>query len=456
MAKTLGIITEYDPYHKGHAYFLEEAKRMSGADRTIAVMSGAFVQRGEPAMLDKYLRAEAAVRNGVDLVVEMPFAYGATGPENFARGGVRILSALGVVDAFAFGSESAKTEPMKELAKSLAFESAELSSKISLELAKGITFPAARHAAVEKEFGREAADMLIKPNDILGVEYIKQLYLIEAEKTKRGLICFHPGAGAKGELLLEAIHAVHRKGPGEDGADNETRFAGAGAIRALFREGRIGEAFTYMPASIAELIQHRIHEYQPDISVWEMRTEHDLRIDMGKHKRTNGLGMVFSEALFEPFQYALLSIGPRASSAIYTAAEGVENRLFEGAMRAKNYYELVSLVKSKRFTESRIRRLVLHTTLRLSKADMRRAMNERICSRILAFNDKGAEILKDAQNAEAAARGVVLYQNLRVQEDELSRSPALIELTVRADKLYHMLVEGNLTGYRYSPEPIRV
>jgi len=456
LTKTLGIITEYDPYHKGHAYFLEEAKQLSGADRTIAVMSGAFVQRGEPAMLDKYLRAEAAVRNGVDLVVEMPFAYGATGPENFARGGIRLLSALGIVDAIAFGSESATVEPMKELAKALAFESADLSRQISLELAKGITFPAARHAAVETEFGKEAADMLIKPNDILGVEYLKQLYLIEAEKTKRGLICFHPGAGATGEPLLDAVFAVHRKGPGEDGADSEMRFAGAGAIRALFREGRLGEAFSYMPITTAELIQHRIHEYQPDISVWEMRTEHDLRIDMGQRRRTSGLGMVFSEALFEPFQYALLSIGPRASSAIYTAAEGVENRLFEGAMRAKNYYELVSLVKSKRFTESRIRRLVLHTTLRLSKADMRRAMSERICARILAFNDKGADILKDARGADATARGAVLYQNLRVQEEELSRSPALIELTVRADKLYHMLVEGNLTGYRYSPEPIRV
>jgi len=456
MAKTLGIITEYDPYHKGHAYFLKEAKKMCGADRTIAVMSGAFVQRGEPAILDKYVRAEAAVRNGVDLIVEMPFAYGATGPENFARGGVRLLSALGVVDAIAFGSESANIEPMKELAKALAFESAELSRQITLELAKGITFPSARHAAVVTEFGKEAADMLIKPNDILGIEYLKQLYLIEAEKTKRGLICFHPGAGAVGEPLLDAVYAVHRKGPGDDGADSETRFAGAGAIRAMLREGRLGEAFTYIPSSMKELIQHRIHEYQPEISLWEMRSEHDLRIDMRKRRRTSGLGMVFPEALFEPFQFALLSIGPRASSSIYTAAEGVENRLFEGAMRANNYYELVSFVKSKRFTESRIRRLVLHTTLRLSKADMRRAMSERICARILAFNDKGAEILKDMRGGDASARGVVLYQSLRVQEDELSRSPALIELTVRADKLYHMLLEGNLTGYRYSPEPIRV
>ena len=456
MAKTLGIITEYDPYHKGHAYFLDEAKRLSGADRTIAVMSGAFVQRGEPALLDKYLRAEAAVRNGVDLVVEMPFAYGATGPENFARGGIRIMSSLGIVDALAFGSESARVDPMKDLAKALAFEDAALSRQITLELAKGITFPAARHAAVEAELGKESAEFLIRPNDILAIEYLKQLYLIEAETTRRGLICFHPGSAVKEEPLLNAIYAVERKGPGPDGTDSEMQFAGAGAIRAMFREGRLGEAFSYLPTPTAELIQYRIHEYQPDISVWEMRTERDLRIDMGRRRRTSGLGMVFPEALFDPFQYALLSIGPRASSAIYTAAEGVENRLFEGAMRAKNYYELISLVKSKRFTESRIRRLVLHTTLRLSKADMKRAMSERICARILAFNDKGAEILKDARDAGTPVRGVVLYQNLRVQEDELARSPALIELSVRADKLYHTIVEGNLTGYKYSPEPIRV
>ncbi|MDR3365014.1 MAG: nucleotidyltransferase family protein [Clostridiales Family XIII bacterium] len=456
MAKTLGIITEYDPYHKGHAYFLDEAKRLSGADRIVAVMSGSFMQRGEPALFDKYLRAEAAVRNGVDLVIELPFAYGATGPENFAHGGIRLLSSIGVVNAIAFGSESARIEPMKELAGALAFENAALSRQIAEGLATGVSYPAARHEAVAAEIGGEAAELLVKPNDILAVEYLKQLYLIEAETGKRGLICFHPGVAAKGEPLLEEIYAVERKGPGPNGSDQELRFAGAGAIRALLREGRLGEAFSYMPAQTAELIQNRIHEYQPDISVWEMRTEHDLRIETGLRWHTSALGMVFPEALFDPFQFALLSIGPRASSAIYTAAEGVENRLFEAAMRAKNYYELVALVKSKRFTESRIRRLVLHTALRLSKADMKRAMSERICGRILAFNDTGAEILRDAREADAPARGAVLYQNLRVQEDELSKSPALIELSVRADKLYHMMVEGNLIGYRYSPEPVRV
>ena len=125
-------------------------------------------------------------------------------------------------------------------------------------------------------------------------------------------------------------------------------------------------------------------------------------------------------------------------------------------MRAKDYYELVSLVKSKRFTESRIRRLVLHTTLRLSKADMKRAMNERICARILAYNDRGEEILNEAREANSAARGVVLYQNLRIQEEELAKSPALIELSVRADKLYHMVVEGSMANYKYSPEPVRI
>ena len=456
MSKTLGIIAEYDPYHKGHAYFLEEAKQLSGTERTVAVMSGSFVQRGEPAMFDKYLRAEAAVRNGVDLVVEMPFAYGATGPENFARGGIRLLSAMGVVDAIAFGSESARVDSMKELSQALAFESPNLAAQITLELAKGITYPAARHAAVVAEFGSEAAEMLVKPNDILAIEYLKQLYLIEAETSKRGLICFHPGAGAKGEPLLNSVYAVPRKGSGSYDANSELKIAGSGVIRSLFREGLLGEAFAYLPAQTTELIQRHIHEHQPEISVWEMRTEPDLRIDMGQRKRACGLGMVFPEAMYNPFQFAMLSIGPQASSAIYTVAENIESRLFEGAMRAKDYYELVSLVKSKRFTESRIRRLILHTALRLSKADMKRSMEERICSRILAYNDVGEEILNETRETNAAARGAVLYQNLRTQEDELAKSPALIELSVRADKLYHMIVEGSMASYRYSPEPVRV
>jgi predicted nucleotidyltransferase len=456
MGKTLGVITEYDPYHKGHEYFLEAAKSLTGSDRTIAVMSGAFVQRGEPAMFDKYLRAEAAVRNGIDLVIELPFAYGATGPENFARGGIRILSGLGVVDTLAFGSESALVDPMKNLAEALAFESTSLSNLITQELSKGITYPAARHAAVEAEMGKAAAEMLVRPNDILAIEYLKQLFLIEAEVSKRGLICFHPGAGVTGEPLLNEIYAVPRQGSGPDSVDKDIGFAGATAIRRMLREGRLGEAFSYLPAPTTDLIQHRIHEHQPEISVWEMRTERDLRIDMSLRRHTGALGMVFPESVFVPFQYALLSIGPRASSAIYTASEGIENRLFEGAVRAKNYYELVSLVKSKRFTESRIRRLVLHTALRLSKADMRRAMSERVCARILAFNSKGAEILREIRGKESHAQKVILYQNMRVQEDDLSESPALIELSVRADKLYQMITEGNLTNYKYSPEPIIV
>ena len=456
MGKTLGIITEYDPYHKGHAYFLETAKSLTGADRTVAVMSGSFVQRGEPAMFDKYFRAEVAVRNGVDLVIELPFAYGATGPENFAKGGIRILSGLGIVDALAFGSECALIDPMKDLAKELALESPALSQRIVEELSKGVTYPAARHTAVEKEIGFAAADMLEKPNDILAIEYLKQLYLIEAETGRRGMICFHPGPDAKGEPLLDAVYAVPRKGAGPDGIDSDSGFAGAGAIRQLLKEGRFGDAFSFMPNTTVEMIRQRIHEAEPNMSLWAMRTERDLRVDMKSQWRIEDLGMVSPEAIYDPFQYALLSIGPRASSAIYTAAEGVENRLFEGAMRAKNYRELISLVKTKRFTESRIRRLVLHTALRLSKSDMRRAMGERICARILAFNGKGAEILREAQEIDSQARKVVLYQNMRVKEDELAGSPALIELSVRADKLYEMIVNGNLTNYRYSPEPVIV
>ncbi|MGG4503307.1 nucleotidyltransferase family protein, partial [Paenibacillus polymyxa] len=141
--KTLGIIVEYNPLHNGHVHHWKESLRITGAQRTVAVMSGPFLQRGEPAITDKWSRTEMALAMGVDLVLELPVAYAVQPAEWFARGAVTLLCATGIVDALCFGSESGDIAPLHTLACVLAAEPAELKAGIAQRLSKGASYPAA-------------------------------------------------------------------------------------------------------------------------------------------------------------------------------------------------------------------------------------------------------------------------------------------------------------------------
>ena len=165
---------EYNPFHNGHAYHISQIKKL-GADGIIAVMSGSFVQRGEPAMMSKFERAKCAVRNGVDLVLELPVSFSVGSAERFAAGCVRIAEATGVVSKFCFGSESANVPTFEKTVETL--ETPEFSSVLKEELSEGKTFAAARANAL-KELGAFAPE---KPNDILAVEYIKELKRLKSK-----------------------------------------------------------------------------------------------------------------------------------------------------------------------------------------------------------------------------------------------------------------------------------
>ena len=167
--KTVGIIAEFNPLHNGHKYLLDEAKRLSGADFCIVVMSGNFVQRGSPALLDKYTRTQMALLNGVDLVIELPVIYATASAEYFARGAVRLLDKLGVVDIITFGSECGNIELLKKAATELTEETPDFKKNLQDNLKKGLSFPKARSQAIGKQGDGS------EPNNILGIEYIKAL-----------------------------------------------------------------------------------------------------------------------------------------------------------------------------------------------------------------------------------------------------------------------------------------
>ena len=196
-----GVIAEYNPFHKGHKYHLEETRRKTGAEGVIAVMSGDFVQRGGPALYDKWIRAEAAVKNGVDLVLELPFPFSCSSAEIFAMGSVGILDSLGIVDVLSFGVEEERLDLLWKMAQIFAEEPSMLKEEIRAGLERGLSFPKARMEGMkaflekngEMERGRSGEEaiggLLEKPNGILAVEYLKQMILRSSKMKPFASFC---------------------------------------------------------------------------------------------------------------------------------------------------------------------------------------------------------------------------------------------------------------------------
>ena len=174
--KTVGLITEYNPFHNGHLYHIEKAKELTGADRVIVIMSGDYVQRGTPAVLSKHSRAHMALLNGASVVLELPVCYSCASAEFFAKGEVSVLDGLGCIDALCFGSECGNLEHLTSIAHLLSAEPETYRHHLQSSLKNGMSFPAARCHALEKMTGDAyASQILSDPNNILGIEYLKAL-----------------------------------------------------------------------------------------------------------------------------------------------------------------------------------------------------------------------------------------------------------------------------------------
>ena len=171
----LGIVTEYNPLHNGHIHHLKESLAVSSADAAVCVMSGNFVQRGEPAIVDKWIRAEIALNSGMDLVIELPAVYALSSAELFAFGAIKILDSLGFVSSICFGSETGVLEPLDAVAEILSNEPEEYKVFLKKFLEKGLSYPAARESALNEFFGADMAEVVSSSNNILGIEYLKAL-----------------------------------------------------------------------------------------------------------------------------------------------------------------------------------------------------------------------------------------------------------------------------------------
>ena len=338
----IGIVSEFNPFHNGHKYLIDSVKK--DGDGVVCVMSGNFVQRCEPAVLEKRMRAKQALLCGADLVLELPVAYCLSGAQTFAKGGVSLLDSLGTVNTLAFGSECGDVSKLTDLAEKL--KNTQVQNGISELLKTGITYASARQRAVENLYGSELACVLRSPNDILAVEYIGALNGLNSE--------IKPGA-------------VLRKGAGHDENEPCGTFAGASYIRKKIKDGEKFEK--YMPESSFGILAQALKdsaapsEYRKlDIAVLSF-----LRMAGGENFRDT----------------------PDVS-------EGIENRILNAAKDAHTLAQVFENAKTKRYTHSRIRRIVLCAFLGIKKSDTA-ALPPYL--RVLGFNGKGREILKNSKSA---------------------------------------------------------
>lgn len=304
--KATGIIAEFNPFHKGHAYILEQARSLTKADGVIVVLSGNFVQRGTPAVFDKWLRTRAALLGGADLVLELPLPWALASAEGFAAGGVALLEATGITESLCFGTESGDLSALEKTAALLSEETTEFRTALETALSTGLSYPAARSAALT-ELGADAPQA---PNEILAVEYLKAI---------------HQQHSRLQPLTVERkndYHSTFLLGS----------FPSATALRHCLEKGEVFPEHTMPPA------------------VYDLQSK---------------AAPVFAEALAPMLQYRLRTVSPETLRRIADVTEGLENRILEAADHCTGFEESAAFIKSKRYSLSRIRRILCRLVLEL-------------------------------------------------------------------------------------------
>ncbi|HBS44364.1 MAG TPA: nucleotidyltransferase [Paenibacillus sp.] len=356
---TVGIIAEYNPLHNGHVHHFTEAKRLSGAEHAIVVMSGPFTQRGEPAAVSKQARTEMALRMGADLVIELPVAYAVQPAEWFAFGAVALLEATGVVDSLCFGSEAGTLGSLLPLARYLAEESSELQSEIRRRMAFGASFPAAYSAAAavafegtlhEEESPGDAGELLRQPNNSLGLHYLIALRRLNSK--------------------IEPLTVPRTAAGFHDPLQVGSSIASATAIRKLLHEGG-------SPAA-----------YMPEYSVTILEREHAA-----------GRGPLELEHFRGPLRHLLSTRNAAELRTIQDMNEGLENRILRLMPDLEQFSisGLLQALKSKRYTHTRLQRLLLHILLNHTKEEMTPSVLAEGPGyiRILGFRESGRALLKE-------------------------------------------------------------
>lgn len=367
--KVVGLVTEYNPFHNGHKYHIEAAKKVTGADYAVAVMSGNFVQRGAPAIIDKYSRTKMALQNGVDLVLELPVSYATASAEYFALGAVSLLDKLGIVDDLCFGSELGDVAPLARIADILIKKPKELELLISKLVSEGNSFPVAREKAFREylntiddsdiyNFNLSISDneadnfhsafyntkvtdylssVLSKPNNILGIEYIKALITIASSIKPRSIKREVAGYHDK-ELSIS-----NEKSLLEGSYDSSNLISSATAIREIFESATNSRDLYSINNSVPQ-------------DVFELLTN--------EYGKTHPITI---EDFGTLIKYKLMSENKEALSSYVDISDDFADRIGNLSDSHMSIKELANILKSKNLTMTRVNRALIHSLLNIGK-----------------------------------------------------------------------------------------
>lgn len=348
----LGIIAEYNPFHNGHLYHLLKAKELTKDNYTIAIIGGNFTQRGEASLVDKWVKTEMALANGIDLVIELPLLYSISSAENFADGAIKILNSLKLVDHIAFGGETDDLRLLNIIANTLFEEPKDFKLLLDVFLSTGISFPKAREKALLAYLNDDQYRNIISmPNNILAIEYLKAL-----KKYKSRI---------KPVLL-------RRKDSGFLSLDYKGDLASSTAIRNKLKTSNIDSIKNLIPPTTYTILneEFKLGHYVRDISCFEKIILYKFR------------NMSIQEIANLP-----------------DVSEGLENSLKKAACSCNTFKEFINIVSSKRYTETRLKRIMLYCLLDISKKDMQISKRTTPYVRVLGFNKKGEFLLSKISKA---------------------------------------------------------
>lgn len=385
--KVLGVVVEYNPFHNGHLHHILEAKKLGDFTHTVGIMSGHFVQRGGPALFDKWSRAMMAVESGLDLVLELPVLFSSQSAEIFAKGSISILDSLHIVDSIVFGSESNSIEDLKKAAYFLSFENDRYKEKLKEKLSSGILYASARQEALLETHG---IDLSSTSNDILGIEYIRQLILQKSD--------------------IRPL-SIKRTGSAYNSASLEGSICSATAIR-----NRLQGSLDY--SSIENFVPAPTYEIISSLS-------------------NQNIDAIFDNDFYQLIRYQILK-DPAALSDMFDVAEGLENSIYKNALLHSSLDELLESIKSKRYTYTRLRRILFNILLGINKQDMKLIKDsvqpDTYC-RVLAFNDHGRKLLKEiGKNSEA-----VIINKASVFSAANEIHQLLFDYDILSTRIYNMI-----------------
>ena len=395
MSKVLGIIAEYNPFHNGHLFHLNESKKLTGSSYTVAIMSGNFAQRGNTSIIDKWSKAKSAIECGVDLVVELPVLYSTSSAENFAEGAIKILDSLKVVDYLSFGAETVDINLLNNIATVLNEEPKEYKSLLSEELKKGLSYPKARENALMIYLNdiKKYSNVLSSPNNILGIEYIKAL--------------------KKYNSIIQPI-AMPRHESGHNDLNYHGNIASSTAIRNITKNNGFDILRKLMPEpSYTNLIKNiKVGHVVPDLSVFE------------------------KEIIFNLRKMSIYDI-----SQLPDVSEGLEFAVKNAANSCNSLVELLNIIKSKRYTQTRIQRILLYSLLGITKKDIAISKKTQPYVRVLGFNEKGKYLISEV--AKANPKLNIITSVKKFTDKNLNRNlKSMLEKDIWATDVYTI-------GYEY-------